>query len=60
MGRTIQTQYTLYLAADVATKFEKLAADTRIAKAVLFREAVDDLLAKYKACMPSKARRSKP
>jgi hypothetical protein len=47
MGRTKQAQYTLYLGKAVAAKFEVLAAKTRISKATLLREAVDDLLKKF-------------
>jgi predicted transcriptional regulator len=49
MGKTKLAQYTVYLEQAVAAKFEKLAATTRIAKATLLREAVDDLLYKHKA-----------
>jgi Ribbon-helix-helix domain len=38
----------LYLEPDRAALLDELAADTRIAKAVLLREAVDDLLTKFK------------
>jgi Ribbon-helix-helix domain len=38
---------SLYLEPDRAALLDKLAAETRIAKAVLLREAVDDLLVKY-------------
>jgi Ribbon-helix-helix domain len=39
---------SLYLEPDRAALLDKLAAETRIAKAVLLREAVDDLLVKHK------------
>jgi hypothetical protein len=38
----------LYLEKDKAALLDELAGETRIAKAVLLREAVDDLLVKYK------------
>jgi predicted DNA-binding protein len=37
----------LYLEPEKAKLLDKLSADTRIAKAVLLREAVDDLLTKH-------------
>lgn len=48
MGKTKLAQYTVYLEQQTAGKFEKLAAATRIPKATLLREAVDDLLIKHK------------
>jgi hypothetical protein len=59
MAKTIQTQYTLYLPPETAVRFERFVAESRIPKSVLFREAVEDLLAKHKVCAPSKSRRSK-
>jgi hypothetical protein len=38
----------LYLEQDRAVLLDELSAETRIAKAVLLREAVDDLLVKHK------------
>ncbi len=38
----------LYLELDRAVLLDELAKETRIAKAVLLREAVDDLLVKYR------------
>jgi Ribbon-helix-helix domain len=38
----------LYLEPERAVLLKELASETRIAKAVLLREAVDDLLVKYK------------
>jgi predicted DNA-binding protein len=38
---------SLYLEPEKAELLDALAADTRIPKAVLLREAVDDLLTKY-------------
>lgn len=42
-------QYTVYLDAPAASDFERLHAESRIAKAELLREAVADLLQKYRA-----------
>ena len=39
---------SLYLEPEKSELLDELATDTRIAKAVLLREAVDDLLVKYK------------
>jgi predicted DNA-binding protein len=44
--RKLHTQ-SIYLEMDRAQLLDELAAETRIAKAVLLREAVDDLLTKY-------------
>lgn len=48
---------TIYLDPDRAELLDKLAAETRIPKAVLLREAVDDLLVKYKRLKPPKPKR---
>lgn len=48
MGKTTKHQQAIYLEHDRAALLDELAADTRIAKQVLLREAVDDLLVKYK------------
>ena len=45
--RKLQLQ-SLYLEPPKAELLDSLAAETRIPKAVLLREAVDDLLTKYK------------
>jgi len=45
----------LYLEPEKAELLAKLSADTRIPKAVLLREAVDDLLVKHKAMKKSRA-----
>lgn len=37
----------MHLDPDKADQLKKLAADTRIARSVLLREAIDDLLAKH-------------
>lgn len=55
MGRTIRRQQPIYLDDDKAERLDELSAETRIAKAVLLREAVDDLLVKHgKLKLPSK------
>ena len=55
--RKLQAQ-SIYLEPDRAELLDALAAETRIPKAVLLREAVDDLLTKYgklkKALKPKK------
>jgi hypothetical protein len=48
MGKTTRTRDTLYLDADKFALLEQLAKDTRIPRAELAREAIDDLLVKYK------------
>jgi hypothetical protein len=47
MGKTTKNQQLILLEHDKAALLDELAAKTRIAKQVLLREAVDDLLAKY-------------
>ena len=47
---------SLYLEMDKAALLDDLAAQTRIPKAVLLREAVDDLLIKYKKLKVPKRR----
>jgi len=42
-----QAQISLYLSLEMLKEFKALAARTRIPQAVLFREAVKDLLQKY-------------
>jgi predicted DNA-binding protein len=48
MGRTTKHQQALYLEHERAEQLDQLAVQTRIPKAVLLREAVDDLLVKHK------------
>ena len=48
MGKTTKHQQLILLEQDKAGLLEELATRTRIAKQVLLREAVDDLLVKYK------------
>ncbi|MDQ5879495.1 MAG: Ribbon-helix-helix domain [Pseudomonadota bacterium] len=44
----------LYLEPDKAELLAALSAETRIPKAVLLREAVDDLLTKHRKLKPAK------
>ena len=53
MGRTTRYQQILYLDHDKAALLKKLHSDTRVATQVLLREAVDDLLVKYKLLKPN-------
>jgi hypothetical protein len=48
MGKTKRAFETIYLDPEKLDLFKKLATDTRIPRAVLAREAIDDLLIKYK------------
>jgi hypothetical protein len=48
MGRTKRSVEVAYLDPDKLELLKHLAEQTRIARAVLVREAVDDLLVKYK------------
>lgn len=50
-------QQSIYLEPEKAKLLDELAAETRIPKAVLLREAVDDLLVKWKRL---KAEKRKP
>ena len=47
MGRTKRKQHSVYLDPDKDELFMQLSQKSRIAQAVLLREAVDDLLKKY-------------
>ena len=47
MGRTKRSVEVAYLDADKHALLKRLAAETRIPKTVLVREAIDDLLVKY-------------
>jgi predicted DNA-binding protein len=58
MGKTKRHQQALYLDHDKAELLDNLAKQTRIPKAVLLREAVDDLLVKHGALKGKRA--SKP
>ena len=48
MGKTKRTIETLYLDQDKLDLLKQLAEKTRIPRAALLREALDDLLIKYK------------
>jgi ribbon-helix-helix protein len=48
MGQTVRHQQPLYLDHEKADALAQLALTTRVARQVLLREAVDDLLKKYK------------
>lgn len=54
MGKTTKHQQPLLLEPEKAKLLEELAERTRIAKQVLLREAVDDLLVKYKLLKPAR------
>jgi hypothetical protein len=56
MGKTIRTQQSIYLDDDRAELLDTLSASTRIAKQVLLREAVDDLLVKHKLLKPPRGK----
>lgn len=47
MGQTTQARDTLYLQPEKFERLKALADVTRIPRAELLREAVDDLLTKY-------------
>ncbi len=51
--RNLEMQ-SLYLEPEKAALLAELSAETRIPKAVLLREAVDDLLIRYKRLRPPK------
>ena len=54
MAPSTKHQQPLYLELEKAALLNQLAASTRIPKAVLLREAVDDLLLKYGVLKPQK------
>lgn len=54
MGKTKQARETMYLAPEKLDALKALAARTRIARAELIREAIDDLLVKHKAKAPKR------
>jgi len=58
VGKTTRTAQPLYLDPDKAQLLNELSAETRVPKAVYLREAVDDLLTKYRKLKPP--RKSKP
>lgn len=57
MGKTLRNQQAIYLDHDKAKLLDELAAETRIAKAVLLRDAVDLLLIKHRKLKPAKEKR---
>lgn len=54
MGKTKRHQQALYLDHEKAALLDELARESRIARAALLREAVDDLLIKFKKLKPLK------
>ena len=48
MGKTKRHQQAIYLDHEKAALLDALAKETRVPKQEYFREAIDDLLAKYK------------
>jgi len=54
MGKTKRHQQALYLDHEKAALLDELARESRIARAILLREAVDDLLIKFKKLKPPK------
>ena len=52
MGKTKRTVEVAYLDPEKLDLLKRLASHTRIARAVLVREAIDDLLIKYKLLKP--------
>jgi len=57
MGKTTRHQQALYLDHDKADLLSRLSGQTRIPKAVLLREAVDDLLVKHKMLKSERSRK---
>lgn len=56
MASRMKHVQSLYLEPDKAKLLDQLADETRIPKAVLLREAIDDLLIKHKVLKPPKRR----
>ena len=54
MGKTTRAMETLYLDPEKLELLKRLAKETRIPRAVLLREAVDDLLVKHKLLKPGR------
>jgi len=54
MGRTTRKVEVAYLDADKLELLKQLAAQTRIPRTVLVREAIDDLLIKHRLLKPPK------
>jgi hypothetical protein len=59
MGKTKRAFETVYLDHEKIALLKRLSEDTRIPRAVLAREAIDDLLIKYKVLKPPKGGRPK-
>ena len=56
MSKTTQARDTIYLKPAKFDLLKELAAETRIARAELLREAVDDLLVKHRKLRKSTRR----
>jgi Ribbon-helix-helix domain len=52
--KRLKVMQALYLERDRTELLDALAADVRLPKAILLREAVDDLLVKYRMLKPNK------
>lgn len=59
MSQTKQARDTIYLDPAKLDLLKVLASETRIARAELLREAVDDLLVKYRKIKPRQGRRGR-
>ena len=57
--KRVKQLQSLYLEPEKSALLDELANETRIAKAVLLREAVDDLLVKHKVLKVPKGGRPK-
>lgn len=60
MAPRLKVLQSLWLEPNQAERLDQLARTTRIAKAVLLREAVDDLLAKHGATKEPKRSKKTP
>jgi predicted transcriptional regulator len=49
---TKRTAHLLHIDPDKAKLLKELAAETRVQKSILMREAIDDLLIKYRKLKP--------
>ena len=56
MGKTKRSVEVAYLDPEKLRLLKELAGETRIARAVLVREAIDDLLVKYRLLKPPRRR----
>lgn len=52
--KRLKVMQALYLERDRTDLLDELSADLRLPKAILLREAVDDLLVKYRMLKPNK------